>query len=139
MVQCLREGAKRAIGIDLNGTHWGSPLRDGIDSPLSVAKKTFKAWGFKNVKLIAGNWETLPFNEKVDVVLCLSTSHYFKNLVAGLKKIFDLGAGLLIFEASPSEHQWIEAAAKAYNYKIKEKKPSHWNGYTIFKLQPDKT
>jgi len=135
MVQCLIAGAKLAIGIDLNGTHWCAPLDTHCMKPLDVAQRTFDLWQFKNTELIEGNWEDVNVNKKVDVILCLSTAHYFKNILQGIRKIFAMDAELLIFESAPKEHAPIKNLAKEYNYTIIEEKPSHWNSYTIFKIK----
>jgi len=135
MIQCLRSGAKKVIGVDLNGTHWCAPIGE-LDKPLDVAKKSFDEWGFKNVELIEGDWENVTINEKVDIVLCLSSSHYFKNVYKGLKKMFDMKPELLIFEANPFVFDHLRNIAKESGYRIVEEKKSHWNDYTIFKFRP---
>lgn len=134
MLRCLQEGAKKVIGVDLNGTHWCKPIGD-MEKPLDIAQTVFDAWGYKNTKLIEGDWESVVIDDKIDIVLCLSTSHYFRNPVNALRKIFALGAELLIFEASPGTFDKMKNAAKEYGYKIIEEKPGHWNGYTIFKFR----
>jgi len=135
MVQCLNAGAKRAIGVDLNGMHWCVPILEGREKPLDIAQETFDLWGLTNIKLIEGDWENININEKVDVILCLSTAHYFKNLSNGLRKMFAMDADMLIFEASPAIFVQLRIISKEYNYEIIEEKMSHWNGYTIFKIK----
>ena len=134
MSQCLRGGAKMVLGVDLNGTHWCAPIGE-LEKPLDVARRSIDEWGFENVELIEGDWENIVINEKIDVVLCLSTSHYFKNVANGLKKMFEMKPELLIFEANPFVFDHLKRIAKEYHYRIVEKKESHWNGYTIFKFR----
>lgn len=134
MIQCLRVGAKRVIGVDLNGTHWCAPIGE-LEKPLDVARKSLNEWGFENIELIEGDWENITIDEKIDVVLCLSTSHYFKNVAKGIRKMFELKPELLIFEANPFVFGHLKGIAKEYKYIIVEEKISHWNGYTIFKFR----
>jgi len=134
LVQCFIAGAKRGIGVDMNGTHWGTPIGD-MKKPLDVAKQVFEKWGFDDVKLIEGDWEEIEIEEKVDVVICLSTLHYFKNLTKGLKKMFELKPELLIFEARPDTIPVLLEIKDEYGYRVVEELESHWNGYTIYKMK----
>ena len=138
MLQALFSGCIKAIGVDLNGTHFATPAVN-IKKPFEIAEDVFNKWELSDkIVLIEGDWMDAKIDDNIDIVLCLSVSHYFKDLENGLRKIFDLQAGLLIFEAHPITISTLLILALEYNYITKTRINSHWNSYEIIKLQSER-
>jgi len=130
LIQALRNGAKKTIGIDKNLFHNDKP-HEAFIKPLEVAQQLCALWSFNDVELIEGDWLTVPFNRQVDVAFCFNTAHYFKSVYEGLKKLFQATRETLVFEIRGKYTPYLGFLSFLHRFKHVRKVNSHWNNRKI--------
>jgi len=141
LLQAFKDGAKKCIGIDLNGLHNNDKLPDNFEKPLDEAGKIFDMWGFKNYDLISDNWEKFNIDElnkeKIDIIFCMNVIHYWENELDGLEKIFLLNPDTIVLEIRPIHNEYVKYFSKKYKYVESIRDKSHWNGVDFIILKKD--
>ena len=123
LIKAVQAGAKECYGIDLNV----GALGEGEIKTLYVAKEIVKKWKFNNIYLIIADWMFSPIKNKVDIILCFNTAHYFHNINKGIEDMFKISKEWIIFQVMHHIVPIIYRYCNKYNFKVEKEIIGTWN------------